>query len=138
MKIAAINCSHVGNKAGQTIYNLAIHKIGNYHRRLGDEVYVGPWRPMILQDYDKFYFSVIFTWDIPEMIRQVNMVRDWGKRWKLAGRQPPSCINTYTGKRESSLTGVSMPGLSTSQGSTPSHSPAAVAPIGVPFAVFTK
>ncbi len=85
MKVAAINCSYFGNKGGETIYNLGVEKIANYHRDLGDEVYVGPWVPMWLQDYDKFYFSVIFTWDIPEMIRQVNMVRDWGKDVEIGG-----------------------------------------------------
>jgi len=92
-RIATINCS-------PSVYNLGIEKITNYHRDLGDEVYSGSWAPMILQDVDKFYFSVIFTWDIPGMIRQVNMVRDWGKDVEIGGPAATfmhKYIHTHTG-----------------------------------------
>jgi len=85
MRIAVINSSYYGMKPGDKVYNLACDKIANYHRLRGDEVYAGSWAPMLLQDVDKFYFSVIFTWDIPEMIRQVSMVRDWGKDVEIGG-----------------------------------------------------
>jgi len=90
-KVAAINASYYGMKKGDVIYNLGVDKIANYHRRRGEEVYTGPWAPMMLgdsfvtQEADKFYFSVIFTWDIPDMIRQVRMVKAWGKEVEIGG-----------------------------------------------------
>ena len=90
MKVAAINCSYFGMRPGDIIYNLGVDKIANYHRALGDEVYAGSWAPLMLGDFptraaDKFYFSVIFTWDIPDMISQVQMVRSWGKDVEIGG-----------------------------------------------------
>ena len=83
MRVAAINCS--------SVYNLGAEKIGNYHRLRGDEVYVGPWGSMMLgpefvtREVEKFYFSVIFTWDIPALIPVVNLVRSWGKEVEIGG-----------------------------------------------------
>ena len=91
MKIAVINSSFMGMKPADRIYNLGVDRIAQYHRLRGDDVYVGPWAPMMLGNsfptraVDKFYFSVIFTWDIPEMIRQVHMVRAWGKEVEIGG-----------------------------------------------------
>jgi len=91
MEIAVINSSHYGMKPGDVIYNLGVDRIARYHRLRGDDVYAGPWAPMMLgdsfttQDADKFYFSVIFTWDIPQMIRQVRLVRSWGKEVEIGG-----------------------------------------------------
>lgn len=87
MEIAVINSSHYGMKPGNVIYNLGSAKIAQYHRLRGDEVYAGPWVPMMLGNRaaDKFYFSVIFTWDILKMIRQVNLVRTWGKEVEIGG-----------------------------------------------------
>ncbi|GAI44756.1 unnamed protein product, partial [marine sediment metagenome] len=106
MKIAAINCSYHGMKPGDIIYNLGVERIAQYHRLRGDEVYVGPWAPMILgeqfytQEVDKFYFSVVFTWDIPDMVRAINLARIWGKEVEVGG--PASTfmhkyIHTQTG-----------------------------------------
>jgi len=100
LKIAVINCSYYGMKPADRIYNLGVDKIAQYHRLRGDEVYSGPWVPMMLQGVDKFCFSVIFTWDIPEMIRQVNMVRDWGKDVEVGGPAATfmhTYIHTQTG-----------------------------------------
>ena len=84
-RVAIINSSHIGTKPSNRIYNVAVEKIAQYHRLRGDEVYAGPWVPMMLgRAVDKFYFSVIFTWDIPAMIRQVLMVRD-GKEVEIGG-----------------------------------------------------
>ncbi|GAI96626.1 unnamed protein product, partial [marine sediment metagenome] len=75
MKIAVINSSYMGMKPADRIYNLGVDKIAQYHRLRGDDVYTGPWAPMMLgasfptRAVDKFYFSVIFTWDIPDMVR---------------------------------------------------------------------
>lgn len=84
MRVAVINASHYGMKPADHIYNLAVEKIANYHRLYGDEVYAGRWESM-LNDYDKYYFSVIFTWDIPGMIQAVNLVRTWGKEVEIGG-----------------------------------------------------
>lgn len=103
MKIASINSSYYGMKPGDIIYNLGVDKIANFHRQLGDEVYVGPWSPLILdehlstQEIDKFYFSVIFTWDIPGMIQAVNMVRSWGKEIEIGG-PAATFMNRYIAK----------------------------------------
>jgi len=85
-RVAVINSSYYGMKPGDHIYNLGVEKIAQYHRLRGDEVYAGPWVPMMLgRAVDKFYFSVIFTWDIPDMISQVNLVRTWGKEVEIGG-----------------------------------------------------
>jgi len=105
VKVAAINCSHYGMKPGDIIYNLGVDKIAQYHRQLGDEVHTGPWAPMLLgqvytREVDKFYFSVIFTWDIPELIRAVNLVRSWGKEVEIGGPAATfmrTYIHTHTG-----------------------------------------
>lgn len=83
MRIASVNCS-------PSVYNLACAKIGNYHRERGDQVYEGGWAPLVMDEMvtsqiDKFYFSVIFSWEIQELIRQVNMVRSWGKEVEIGG-----------------------------------------------------
>jgi len=77
-RVAVINCS-------EKVYNLAVDKIGNYHRGLGDEVYRGKWHPLFLRDWDKYYFSVIFTSDVPRLIRAVNRVHLWGKDVEIGG-----------------------------------------------------
>jgi len=84
MKVAVINSSYYGMKPSDRIYNLAVDKIANYHRLYGDEVHAGRWEPLF-NHYDKYYFSVIFTWDIPAMIRAVNLVRSWGKEVEIGG-----------------------------------------------------
>lgn len=88
MKLAIINSSAVGIK-GQSrypIYNLGAERIASYHTRRGDEVvYTGSWDPMLVADAMKIYFSVIFTWDVPELIRQVNLVRTWGAQVEIGG-----------------------------------------------------
>lgn len=83
-KVVVIHSSYFGTKAGKRIYNLGVDRIAQYHRLRGDEVYYGPWVPM-LRGVDKVYFSVIFTWDLPDMINQVNLVRTWGKEVEIGG-----------------------------------------------------
>ena len=99
MKIAVINSSYFGMKPADRIYNLGVDKIAQYHRLRGDEVYAGRWEPLF-NNYDKYYFSVIFTWDIPEMIQAVNMVRSWGKEVEIGGPAATfmhTYIHTQTG-----------------------------------------
>jgi hypothetical protein len=96
MKVAVINSSYYGMKPADRIYNLAVAKIANYHRLLGDEVYAGEWQPMINM-MDKYYFSIIFTWDIPAMIQAVNLVRSWGKKVEIGG-PAATFMNRYIAK----------------------------------------
>lgn len=85
MKVAVINNSAIGMK-GQKIYNLAVDRIANFHLLQGDElVYKGGWKPMVAEEADTIYFSVIFTWDIPDLILQVNQVLSWGKQVEIGG-----------------------------------------------------
>jgi hypothetical protein len=100
MKVAVINSSHYGMKASDRIYNLAVQKIASYHRIRGDEVYAGRWEPILAQA-DKYYFSVIFTWDIPRMIEAVNLVRSWGKPVEIGG-PAATFMHTYIHK----MTGI--------------------------------
>ncbi len=84
-KIAVINCSAIGMKS-QRIYNPGVDRIANYHLALGDEVvYKGGWSPMAFPSAQKVYFSVIFTWDIVQMIQMVNLVRSWGMEVEIGG-----------------------------------------------------
>jgi hypothetical protein len=96
MKVAVINSSYYGMKPADRIYNLAVDKIANYHREIGDEVYAGRWEPMINM-MDKYYFSIIFTWDIPAMIQTVNLVRSWGKEVEIGG-PAATFMHTYISK----------------------------------------
>ncbi len=99
-RVAVINASYIGMKPADRIYNLGVEKIAQYHRRRGDEVYAGPWAPMMLGDAEKFYFSVIFTWDIPHLVRQVCLVRSWGKEVEIGGPAATfmhTYIHTQTG-----------------------------------------
>ncbi len=98
--MASINCSYMGVRPGDTIYNLGAEKIANWHRARGDDVYCGPWAPLDLQDVDRFYFSVIFTWDVPDLVRAVNMARSWGKEIEVGGPAATfmhTYIHTQTG-----------------------------------------
>jgi hypothetical protein len=96
MRVAVINSSYYGMKPSDRIYNLAVDKIANYHRLRGDEVYAGRWESMHA-DMDKYYFSVIFTWDIPAMIQAVNLVRSWGKEVEIGG-PAATFMNRYIAK----------------------------------------
>lgn len=101
MKVAVINSSAIGMK-GQPIYNLGVDRIANYHLQQGDEVvHKGRWDPMAAGESEKIYFSVIFTWDIPALIQQVDLVRDWGKQVEIGG---PAA--TFMAKYITNKTGV--------------------------------
>ena len=83
--VAIVNSSYFGMKPGDTIYNLGVERIAQFHRLRGDVVISGSWNPMEMRGADKFYFSCIFTWDLPALIRQVCMVRAWGKEVEIGG-----------------------------------------------------
>lgn len=82
MNVAVINLSNC--------YNLGVARIANYHRARGDEVHSGRWGALSIgeratSEMDKFYFSAIFTWDVPHLVMAVNMVRNWGKEVEIGG-----------------------------------------------------
>ena len=54
-------------------YNLALAKMGNWLGREGWEVLYE--REPFGVEADRFAFSVIFSWDVPKMIQQVNWVK---------------------------------------------------------------
>lgn len=106
MKIAVINSSFRGMKPADRIYNLAVDKIAHYYRLRGDQVYAGEWESFIGEfassqgHADKYFFSVIFTWDIPGMIQAVNQVRSWHKPVEIGGPAAtfmPQYIEKMTG-----------------------------------------
>jgi len=96
MKVAVVNSS-------PTAYNLASHRIANYHRALGDQVEVidgtGLFLPEVWES-EKFYFSCIFTWDLPAMVDAVSLVLDRGATVEVGGPAAtalPGYIKEQTG-----------------------------------------
>jgi hypothetical protein len=80
MRVGVVNSSET--------YNLAVHKIANYHRILGDEVTITNGGAIMLPgvwNADKVYFSCIFTWGLPEMVRYVNMLKERGIEIEIGG-----------------------------------------------------
>jgi hypothetical protein len=80
MKVAIINSS-------PEVYNLATHRIVNYHKELGDKVGMTKGSAVFLPEIweaEKAYFSVIFTWDIPELIQTVNLLKE-NKQIEIGG-----------------------------------------------------
>jgi hypothetical protein len=79
MKIAIINNS-------PTVYNLAVERIARYHQ--ADQVTVSQPGKLLLPgiwDADKAYFSVIFTWDLPALINDVNLLKSRGIEIEIGG-----------------------------------------------------
>jgi hypothetical protein len=69
------------------VYNLAVHRIANYHRGLGDEVAIaqgGLFLPEVW-DAEKLYFSTIFTWDLPGLVERVNLFKQRGAQIEIGG-----------------------------------------------------
>ncbi len=81
MKIAVLNVSY-------PVYNLATEKIANYHRALGDDVYTGSATDFFCLNVDKAYLSAIFTWDLPQLVDHVNLLRKRGIRVEIGGPAP--------------------------------------------------
>ena len=84
-KIAVVNASYVGMKPADRIYNLACDKIANHYRACGDEVLSGEWSPLTMQDCDKFFFSVIFTWRYPCYDSSCENGPEMGKEVEIGG-----------------------------------------------------
>ena len=60
-------------------YNLALAKMGNWLRRQDCEVVYE--REPFGVEADLYAFSVIFSWDVPRLINQVNWVKSRGEVW---------------------------------------------------------
>lgn len=81
MKVAVVNSS-------PEVYNLAVHRIANYHLGKGDRVEIVRGGGIFLPDVwdaDKVYFSVIFTWDLPKMVENVNLMKEQGPEIEIGG-----------------------------------------------------
>jgi len=81
MRIAVVNAS-------ASVYNLAVHRIANYHKMLGDEVYVTDINTLFLPEVwnaEKIYFSCIFTWELPDLVRTVNLFKLRGIQIEIGG-----------------------------------------------------
>ena len=78
MKIAVLNVSY-------PIYNLATEKIVNFHRARGDEVYAGSASDFFCLNVDKAYLSAIFTWDLPRLVGDANLLKRRGIEIEIGG-----------------------------------------------------
>jgi hypothetical protein len=80
MKVAVVNVS-------SEVYNLATHRIAHYHEALGDSVTISNGELFIpeIWNADKLYFSVIFTWDLPALVSQVNLFKERGIPIEIGG-----------------------------------------------------
>ena len=93
LKIAVINSSHPS-------YNLAAWRILNYCRSEGVETSYSGRADMWTVGVDKAYFSVIFTWDLPELCHDVNLLRTLGIEIEIGGPAAtamPQYIVEHTG-----------------------------------------
>jgi len=78
VKIVVINENSPVGPRSTPSYNLACDRIAQYHRNLGDEVLQDRiLRPMDLLDAGKAYFSVCFTWDLPQAVEDINQARNY-------------------------------------------------------------
>lgn len=96
MRVAIINSS-------PSVYNLAVHRIAHYHERSGDTVSITQGGALFLPEIwlvDKAYFSCIFTWDLPGMVRDINLFRQRGIALEVGGPAAtamPDYIREQTG-----------------------------------------
>jgi len=78
VKVVVINENSPVGPRSTPSYNLACDRIAEYHRNLGDEVVQDRiLRPMDLLDAGKAYFSVCFTWDLPQAVEDINQARNY-------------------------------------------------------------
>lgn len=79
MKIAVINSSWPS-------YNLATDRIATQLRSEGHQVTLSPAQVDMWSIFcDKAYFSVIFTWDLPRLCHDVNLVKSRGIEVEIGG-----------------------------------------------------
>jgi len=81
MRVAIVNSS-------PNVYNLAVHRIANYHIQRGDTVNIVEGYGLLLPDIwnaDKCYFSCIFTWDLPNLVNPVRLLLKRGIEVEIGG-----------------------------------------------------
>jgi len=78
MKVAVIN------KSSQ-VYNLACHKIKNYHLSLGDEVIMAEKVDLFCLQAKKAYLSAIFSWDVPNLVQDAQLLLASGIEVEIGG-----------------------------------------------------
>lgn len=95
MKIAIINSSG-------SVYNYATHKMLMKFKREGHEVSPSKRADMWALQCDRAYFSVIFTYDLPILIQEVQNLRAGGIEVEIGGPAAtamPEYIYAHTGIR---------------------------------------
>lgn len=96
MQIAIVNSS-------PSVYNLAVHRIADYHRQQEDEVTIINGSGFFLPetwDADKYYFSCIFTYDLPDMVKGINLIKQREVEVEVGGPAAtgmPGYIESQTG-----------------------------------------
>ena len=91
-RIAVINNS--------SVYNYATHKMLFKFRREGHEVFFSPRADMWSQLCDKAYLSAIFTYDLPDLCQDTNLLRQNGVEVEIGGPAAtamPEYIEEHTG-----------------------------------------
>lgn len=78
MKIAIINES-------APAYNLACHRMLTKFKQEGHEVFYSPRADMWSRQCSKAYFSAVFTWDLPVLCHDVNLLRMSGLEIEIGG-----------------------------------------------------
>lgn len=78
MKIAVINES-------AEVYNLGAHKIANWARAQGHEVVRSNRLDLLTLDADKFYLSIIFTWDLPKALQDIQLLQLKNRELEVGG-----------------------------------------------------
>jgi len=66
-------------------YNLATHKMLVKFKREGHEVMFSPRADMMAMQADKAYLSVIFTYDLPKLYQDANLLRQNGVELEIGG-----------------------------------------------------
>jgi hypothetical protein len=77
MKVAVLNYSEM--------YNLACHKIASYHEQLGDQVVMAAGADLFCLDCEKAYLSALFTHDLPNLVRDANLLAARGIEVEIGG-----------------------------------------------------
>ena len=77
MRIAIINSS--------SVYNYATHKMLFKFRREGHEVFFSPRADMWSLLCDKAYLSAIFTYDLPDLVQDANLLQQAGIELEIGG-----------------------------------------------------
>jgi len=78
VKIAVVNNSY-------PVYNLATHKMLFKFKREGHQVFFSPRADMWSLQCDKVYLSAIFTYDLPELCHDANLLRQAGIEIEIGG-----------------------------------------------------